>query len=118
MAKSRVSFDGRLRAQGAPLLQVLLELGAAVADLERGFNAVAHDARLEAAGSRAGAGADDAPLEDDRDAIMPAERELLAQGLLEPEPGGGRRVEDAGVRELELAHGELVPVARGAVCGQ
>ena len=55
--------------------------------------------------------------EDDRDAVRAAERELVAQRLLEPLAARQRAVEHPGVGELELAEGELVAVAAPAVLG-
>jgi hypothetical protein len=52
---------------------------------------------------------------DDGDVVGPAERELVADRALEPLPARLRAVEDARVGQLELAEGELVAVAAGAL---
>jgi hypothetical protein len=52
--------------------------------------------------------------EDHRSAVGPAERELIAQRLLEPLPVRQRPVRGACVGELQLAEGELVAVAAPA----
>ena len=49
--------------------------------------------------------------EDDGHPVRAPQGQLVADGLLEPLPPGLRSVEYAGVRELELAEGELVAVA-------
>jgi len=64
---------------------------------------------------RPGLRADPAP-EHDRD-VVGAQRELVADRLLEPAAARLPAVEDSSVGELELAEGELVAVASLAVFG-
>jgi len=105
--------DGGLGAEGAAFLQVLLDLRGFVVDLEPGRVVAVEDPGVEATGG----GGDDPAGEDDGDALGPAEGELVAERLLEPQPARLRAVEDARVGELELAEGQLVAVAALAVLG-
>jgi hypothetical protein len=104
--------DRGLGGQRPACLELLLDLGALVVHLEGALDAAADHLGVEASGGvgqRPAAG-------HDRDAVRPAQREPVAR-LLEPPPAGPRAVEHPGVRELELANGELVAVAAAAVAG-
>jgi hypothetical protein len=103
--------NGRLGAERAALLRVLLDLGVLVVHLEADLVAAADHARPEAAGG----GRDHFPGEDDGDVVRTAERELVAKHALEPGPGGCGWGEDARVGELELAQRELVAVAASEI---
>ena len=61
-----------------------------------------------------GVGAD-APVEDERDLVGTAGPQIVGHQRLEerPRPAGG--VQDQGAGDLDLAHGQLPPVARGPV---
>jgi len=80
-------------------------------DLNRRLDAAVDHAGEEASRRLA---ADPTP-KDDRDVVGPAQRELVADRLLEPGPAGLGAVEDPGVGQFELAEGELVAVAQPAV---
>src|SRR5207244_9676882 len=95
------------------LLEVLLDLRVLVVDGERDLDAARDDLRPEAAGGRLR----DLAREDERDPVGAAERQLVAQRLLEPGPAGLGTVEDTRVGELELAEGEVVAVAAAAIVG-
>jgi hypothetical protein len=95
------------------VVEVLLDLGAAVVDLQRRLDAGGDHAGVEAARGLAR----DAPAEHDRDPVGAPQRELVAQRLFEPLAARQRPVEDPGVGQLELAEGELVAVAAAALGG-
>jgi hypothetical protein len=87
--------DRRLRPERATLLPVLLDLRGAVVDVDPGLDAAVDHPGLEAAGRAAA----DPAAEDDRDVVGAAERQQVAERLLEPiGPACGRsktRVSDS-----------------------
>ena len=54
-------------------------------------------------------------MEDQFHSVGLADVEIVGDQRLEEGAGVARRVEDQGARHLDLAHGQLPPVARGAV---
>ena len=70
------------RSNTRPLIEVLLDLGGAALDLDRGLHALVEDPGVKPAGRLAG----DALAERDRDPIGPAECQLGCQGALKPRP--------------------------------
>ncbi len=99
--------DGRLGAEGAALLQVLLDLRVLVVHLEADLVAAVEDARAEAAGR----GGDHRAGEDDGDLVGPPERQLVADRALEPLPTRLRTVEDARVGR---ARADAAPAGSGS----
>lgn len=91
-------------------LEVLLDLGVAVADMEAGMNALGQHPRAR----RLSPGALAAATEEELDLVRAAEVEMVADHLLEELATVQRSVEDPGVGDLRLQDGELVgvPAAR------
>ena len=100
--------DGRLGAQRPIELPVLLDLRAAVLDLERWLGSGTEDASPEGRSPVA----QDAVLEEELQPLRPAQVELIGDDRLEEGPAMGWTVEDLGAADLELEDGELVAVAR------
>jgi hypothetical protein len=103
--------DGRLGPERTALLEILLDLGGAVVDLDRGRDAAGDHARVEAPGRLA----THAPAEHHGDVVGAPERELVTDRLLKPRAPRRRAVKHARVRELQLPKAQLVAVAAAAI---
>jgi hypothetical protein len=105
--------EGGLSTKSAAELEVLLDAGVPVTDLEAGVDALGEDA-----GAR---GLAPGPLgtaaEDELDLVGAAEVEVLADHLLEEQAAVQGAVEDPGVGDLKLQDGELVGEPGGTVLG-
>ena len=96
-----------------PFLEVLLDLGGAVVDLDRWLHAGRDDLGVEASGGLAR----DAAAEHDRDLVGAPERELIRERALKPGATGGGPVKHVRVGELKLPERQLVAVAAATVLG-
>ncbi len=97
--------DGGLGAKRAFQLEVLLDPGVLVADMQRGIHPMGDDARREPA-RRALV---DSPVEDQADLVGTPQVQMVADHLLEPLPSMQRTPEHLGAGELRLQ--DRVPVA-------
>ena len=95
--------DRGLGAQGAPFLEVLLDLGGFVADVQRRDDPLGDDAGVERA-RRAFA---NPPLEDQADLGRSPQIEVFADDRLEQVTPGQGPVEHLGAGELRLQDGQL-----------
>jgi hypothetical protein len=109
----RVVAGGR-GAQGAPLLEGLLDVAARVRPVQAGDDAVQQDAGLEPAGRVRAAPA----VYQQLDAVRVAKLEVVAEHLLEALPPALRAVEDLGAADLQLEQGQARAEARGRVVGR
>jgi hypothetical protein len=103
--------DGRLGAQGTPLLEVLLDARGLVVDVQRRGDALGDDAGAKAPRRPPG----DAPIEDQADLLGAAEVEVLADDLLKQMPSRKGTVEDLRAGEFRLQDGDVVVVAGGTI---
>ena len=99
--------DGRLGPQRAAVLEVLLDLGVLVVGLDHRRDAARDYLGLEDTGGRAR----DLSPEDDLHAVGTPEVQLVGDRALKPRAAGGRAIEDAGVRQLQLADRQAIAVA-------
>src|SRR6266478_633091 len=109
--------DGGLGAEGAVLLEVLLDVAALVFDVQAGIDTVGDDARAIAMmrRRRPARGADG---EKQAHAVGAAEVEVVADEALEEVAALHRVIEDVGEADLHLPQGEAVLEPGGAVVGR
>jgi hypothetical protein len=78
--------DGGLRAERSSFLEVLLDLGVLVVQVEVGAGAVRDDLGAESPGGPVLAALADGPAEDDAHLVRAANVEVVADELLEEDP--------------------------------
>src|SRR5438874_7729067 len=108
------AVDGRLGAQRAPFLEVLLDPGVLVVDVQRGDDPVGDHAGAEASRCRLG----DPTSKEELNLLGAADVEVLADDLFEEDAAVDRTVEHLGERELGLEDREVVAVIGGTVFGR
>ena len=106
--------DGGFGAERVLLFEVLLHVRGLVLDVQTGLDAVGDDARAIAERGRRRR-ARDAERKEEADAIGATEVEILADDGFEEVPALDRAVEDLREADLELADGEPMLVAGGAI---
>src|SRR3989442_6255467 len=106
--------DGGLRTQGTVLLEVLLDVGTFVRDVQTGVDALRDDACAVTL-PRSGCAAGHPLRKQEADAIGPAEVEVLPDYFFEEVSALHRLVEDMGEADLDLPEREFVLEARGAI---
>ncbi|MGH3267907.1 MAG: hypothetical protein ACRDN1_02385, partial [Trebonia sp.] len=112
------AVDDGLDPHRPPVLEVLLDPGVLVEDVQDHAAGVGADGRAVDGGAEGAGGiALDAPPEDDLDAGGPADVEVVRDESLEEEPGAAGGVEHDGPGCPGLPHRALPPVAGVAVGG-
>src|SRR2546426_550674 len=110
--------DGGLRAQGAVLLEVLLDVGAFVFDVQAGTDSVGDDSGTIAMRRSRRATADPTTArEQQADAVRTTQVEVVADQFFEEVTPLDRLVEDLSEADLDLPEGESVREPRAAVPG-
>jgi hypothetical protein len=107
--------DHGFDAQGAGVLEVLLDAGVLVEHVDGHTVGVPVDRGLEGAGGFAAAGV---AFEDELDAFGAAKVEVVGHQRLEEGPGVAGSVQHDGAGGLDLPHGQVPPVPGVAVGGR
>src|SRR6266536_373623 len=107
--------DDGLDAQGTAVLEVLLDAGVLVEDVDGDAVGVPVDGGLEGAGGLSSARV---AFEDELDAFGAAQVEVVGHQRLEAGPGVAGSVQHDGAGGLHLAHGQVPPEPGVAVSGR